>query len=166
MHEKRAEQDPGEPGEAEKAAEKVSQGRAPYTLLDKVKNGKLQVQQGIIAGCAGGTYSNIVEAANLLRGKSIGAGEFTLSVYPSSLPVYTDLADKGYLSELIKAGAVVEYAIVGENCVVEENAHIGRSPEEFSGDSRENWGIAVTGHNITVSAGKEVAPKQILSESV
>ena len=99
--------------EAEKAAEKVSQGRAPYTLLDKVKNGKLQVQQGIIAGCAGGTYSNIVEAANLLRGKSIGAGEFTLSVYPSSLPVYTDLADKGYLSELIKAGAVVKTAFCG-----------------------------------------------------
>ena len=53
-----------------------------------------------------------------------------------------------------------------EDCVIEENAHIGKSPEEFAGETRENWGIAVTGHNITVSAGKEVAPKQILSESV
>ena len=67
---------------------------------------------------------------------------------------------------VIKAGAVVEYAIVGENCVVGENAHIGRSPEEYGGEDREKWGIAVTGHNITVSEGKEVAPKQILSESV
>ncbi len=67
---------------------------------------------------------------------------------------------------VIKAGAVVEYAIVGENCVVGENAHIGRSPEEYGGEDREKWGIAVTGHNITISEGKEVAPKQILSESV
>ena len=67
---------------------------------------------------------------------------------------------------VIKAGAVVEYAIVGENCVVEENAHIGRSPEEYSGENRDEWGIAVTGHNITVGAGKEVLPKQILSESI
>lgn len=67
---------------------------------------------------------------------------------------------------VIKAGAVVEYAIVGEDCVIEKNAHVGRSPEEYAGDDREQWGIAVTGHKITVSEGKEVAPKQILSESV
>ena len=67
---------------------------------------------------------------------------------------------------VIKAGAVVEYAIVGEDCVIGENAHVGRSPEEFEGASRDNWGIAVTGHRITVSEGKEVAPKQILSESI
>ena len=66
---------------------------------------------------------------------------------------------------VIKSGAIVEYAIVGENCVVGENAHIGRSPEEF-GTEDDSWGIAVTGHNITISAGKEVAPKQILSESI
>ena len=67
---------------------------------------------------------------------------------------------------VIKAGAVVEYAIVGEDCVIEENAHIGRSPEEYEGEARENWGIAVTGHKITVSEGMQVAPKQILSESI
>ncbi len=99
--------------ETEKAAEKVSQGRAPYTLLDKVHNGKLQVQQGIIAGCAGGTYTNIFEADNLLRGKVIGAGEFTLSVYPSSMPVYMDLAKKGVLTDLMACGAVIKTAFCG-----------------------------------------------------
>ncbi len=67
---------------------------------------------------------------------------------------------------VIKAGAVVEYAIVGEDCVIEKDAHIGRSPEEYEGDDRNAWGIAVTGHNITVSEGMAVAPKQILSESI
>ena len=67
---------------------------------------------------------------------------------------------------VIKAGAVVEYAIVGEDCVIEKNAHIGRSPEEYQGDDRDDWGIAVTGHRITVGEGMAVAPKQILSESI
>ena len=67
---------------------------------------------------------------------------------------------------VIKAGAVVEYAIVGEDCVIEKDAHIGRSPEEYEGDERNAWGIAVTGHKITVSEGMAVAPKQILSESI
>ncbi|HCK88923.1 MAG TPA: hydratase [Erysipelotrichaceae bacterium] len=99
--------------ETEKAAEAVSQGRAPYTLLDKVRDGKLQVQQGIIAGCAGGNYTNVVEAANLLRGHSIGAGEFTLSVYPSSMPVYMDLSRKGILTDLMGSGAVIKTAFCG-----------------------------------------------------
>ncbi len=99
--------------ETEKAAEKVAQGRAPYTLLDKVKDGKLQVQQGIIAGCAGGNYTNVVEANNLLKGRMIGAGEFTLSVYPSSMPVYVDLANKGVIGDLMTAGAVVKTAFCG-----------------------------------------------------
>ena len=67
---------------------------------------------------------------------------------------------------VIKAGAIVEYAIVGEDCVISENAHIGRSPEEYEGEARENWGIAVTGHRITVGKGMQVAPQQILSESI
>lgn len=67
---------------------------------------------------------------------------------------------------VIKAGAVVEYAIVGEDCVIEKNAHVGREPEDFEGSKRENWGIAVTGHRITVGEGMNVAPKQILSESI
>ncbi len=99
--------------ETEKAAEKVSQGRAPYTLTDKVKDGRLQVQQGVIGGCAGGNYTNVVEAANLLRGKAIGAGEFTLNVYPSSMPVYMDLAKKGILTDLMASGAVIKTAFCG-----------------------------------------------------
>ena len=99
--------------ETEKAAEGVSQGRAPYTLLDKIKDGKLQVQQGIIGGCAGGNYTNVVEANNLLKGKMIGAGEFTLSVYPSSMPVYMDLSRKGILADLMASGAVIKTAFCG-----------------------------------------------------
>lgn len=99
--------------ETEKAAEGVSRGRAPYTLLDKVRDGKLQLQQGVIAGCAGGNYTNIVEACNVLKGKMIGAGEFTLSVYPSSMPVYMDLSRKGILADLMASGAVIKTAFCG-----------------------------------------------------
>ena len=99
--------------ETEKAAEKVSQGRAPYTLLDKVKDGQLQVQQGVIGGCAGGTFTSIAQAANVLRGKAIGAGEFTLNVYPSSIPVYMELMKNGALADLMAAGSVVKTAFCG-----------------------------------------------------
>ena len=97
----------------EKEAEKVAGGRADYTLLDKVRDGKLRVQQGVIAGCAGGTYSNIIEAANLLRGKSCGAGEFSLAVYPSSQPVFLNLTRQGYIADLAEAGAVIRTAFCG-----------------------------------------------------
>ena len=97
----------------EASAAEVSQGRAPYTLLDKVKGGKFQVQQGVIAGCAGGNYTNVIQAANLLRGKAVGAGEFTLSVYPSSMPVYMDLSRKGILADLAASGAVIKTAFCG-----------------------------------------------------
>ena len=99
--------------EVEKEAAKVSDGRAPYSLLDKVKDGKLHVQQGIIAGCAGGNYTNVVEAANLLRGRSCGAGEFSLSVYPSSQPVFINLTKQGYIADLMEAGAVIRTAFCG-----------------------------------------------------
>ena len=100
--------------ETEKAAAKVAQGRATFTLRDKItSDGKLQVQQGVIGGCAGGNYTNVVEAANLLKGKFIGAGEFALNVYPSSMPVYMDLMRKGYLTELMASGAVVKTAFCG-----------------------------------------------------
>ena len=94
-------------------ADRIANGRAKFTLLDKIKDGKLQVQQGIIAGCAGGNYTNIVEAANLLRGKSCGNGEFSLDVYPSSQPVFIDLARKGYVADLMAAGAIVKTAFCG-----------------------------------------------------
>ena len=100
--------------ETEKAADQVAEGRAHFTLLDKItKDGKLQVQHGIIAGCAGGNYTNVVEAAHALKGKNIGDGEFYLSVYPSSQPVYTDLDRKGLLADLMDAGAIIRSAFCG-----------------------------------------------------
>ncbi len=84
-----------------------------FSLTDKIVDGKLHVQQGIIAGCAGGTYSNIMEAAHILRNAHLGQDEFTLSVYPSSIPVYMDLVKKGAFTELLTAGAVIKTAFCG-----------------------------------------------------
>ena len=99
--------------EVEKEAGKISGGRAGFTLTDKIVGGKLLVQQGIIAGCAGGNYTNIIEAAHMLKGKSCGAGEFSLSVYPSSQPVFMDLTRKGMVADLMEAGAVIRTAFCG-----------------------------------------------------
>ena len=93
---------------------KVSLGDAvSFTLKDKVRNGKLYVEQGIIAGCAGGGYENICDAADILRGSYIGADEFTLSVYPASTPIYMELAKNGRLADLIQSGAIVKTAFCG-----------------------------------------------------
>lgn len=97
----------------EKEAAKVSGGRAPFTLMDKIVDGRLQVQQGIIAGCAGGNYTNVVEAAHMLKGKSCGTGEFSLAVYPSSQPVFIDLVRKGMIADLMEAGAIIRTAFCG-----------------------------------------------------
>ncbi len=97
----------------EAEAKKVAGGRAEYTLLDKIENGRLRVQQGVIAGCAGGNYTNVVQAANALRGKSCGYGEFSLSVYPSSQPVNLELTKNGAIADLIEAGAIVRSAFCG-----------------------------------------------------
>lgn len=97
----------------EKEGEKVSGGRAPFTLTDKIVNGKLQVQQGIIAGCAGGNYTNVIEAAHMLKDRSCGAGEFSLAVYPSSQPVFIDLTRKGVIADLMEAGAIIRTAFCG-----------------------------------------------------
>ena len=100
--------------ETEKAAEQIAGGRASFTLLDKITpDGRLQSQQGIIAGCAGGMYTNIIEAANALRGKSTGDDEFYLCVYPSSQPVFIDLDRKGVLADLMDAGAIIKAAFCG-----------------------------------------------------
>ncbi|MBT9776244.1 hydratase [Clostridium sp. MCC353] len=84
-----------------------------FSLTDKIVDGKLQVTQGIIAGCAGGNYTNVMEAAHILKGKNCGADEFSLSVYPSSQPVYMDLVKKGAVSDLMAAGAVLKTAFCG-----------------------------------------------------
>lgn len=97
---------------AEEQGRKIK-GDDSFTLTDKVKDGKVYVTQGIIAGCAGGGYENVAEAAEILRGKSVGTGEFALSVYPASQPVYKALTDAGYTGVLMEAGAVVKTAFCG-----------------------------------------------------
>ena len=84
-----------------------------FSMTDKIVNGKLLVTQGVIAGCAGGNYTNVMEAAHILRGKSCGADTFSLSVYPSSQPVYIDLVRKGAIADLMAAGAVLKTAFCG-----------------------------------------------------
>lgn len=99
--------------DVEKKAQISLDGKVPYTLRDKVIDGKLYVEQGIIAGCAGGGFENICAAADILKGKSIGADAFTLSVYPASTPIYMELAKNGVLAELLETGAVVKTAFCG-----------------------------------------------------
>ncbi|EJZ70782.1 hydratase [Lachnoanaerobaculum sp. OBRC5-5] len=82
-------------------------------LLDKIENGKLRVSQGIIAGCAGGTYSNVMEAAHILKGYSTGFDEFNLNVYPSSQPVFIETTRNGAVADLMESGAVVKTAFCG-----------------------------------------------------
>jgi len=82
-------------------------------LLDKIENGKLRVSQGIIAGCAGGTYSNVMEAAHILKGHSTGFDEFNLNVYPSSQPVFIETTRNGAMADLMASGAVVKTAFCG-----------------------------------------------------
>ena len=99
--------------DVEKKALVSLDGKVPYTLRNKVVDGKLYVDQGIIAGCAGGGFENICAAADILRGTSIGADAFTLSVYPASTPIYMELAKNGVLADLLETGAVVKTAFCG-----------------------------------------------------
>lgn len=84
-----------------------------YSLMDKVVDGKFHVQQGVIAGCAGGNYGNVMAAAHILKNASCGDGVFTLDVYPSSQPVYMDLVRKGAVADLLAAGAIFKTAFCG-----------------------------------------------------
>ena len=99
--------------DVEKRAKVSLDGAVDFTLKDKVHNGQLYVDQGIIAGCAGGGYENICDAADILRDKFIGSDEFTLSVYPASTPIYMELAKNGRLADLIRSGAVLKTAFCG-----------------------------------------------------
>ena len=99
--------------DVEKRAAVSLDGAVNFTLKDKVKDGRLWVDQGIIAGCAGGGFENICAAADILKGKYIGNGEFTLSVYPASTPIYMELARNGRLADLTQTGAIVKTAFCG-----------------------------------------------------
>ena len=100
--------------EVEKEAARLMEGKdIEFSLTDKITPKGLQVQQGIIAGCAGGTYTNVMAAAHILKGAQCGQGEFTLDVYPSSQPVFMDLLAKGAISDLMATGAIVKTAFCG-----------------------------------------------------
>lgn len=99
--------------DCEKKALVSLDGQVDFKLKNKVRNGKIYVDQGIIAGCAGGGFENICAAADILKGASIGADEFTLSVYPASTPIYMELAKNGKLADLMETGAIVKTAFCG-----------------------------------------------------
>ena len=99
--------------DVEKRAKVSLGGAVDFTLRDKVRDGRLYVDQGIIAGCAGGGFENICAAADILKDAYIGADEFTLSIYPASTPIYMELAKNGRLADLIKTGAIVKTAFCG-----------------------------------------------------
>ncbi len=99
--------------ETEKRALVSLDGAVDFNLKNKVKNGKFMVDQGIIAGCAGGGFENICAAADILKGKYIGSDGFTLSVYPASMPVYMELIKNGCAATILETGAVMKTAFCG-----------------------------------------------------
>ena len=96
-----------------KALVSLDNNKIKFTLKDKVHDGKLYVEQGVIAGCAGGGFENICDAADILRGKNIGSDEFSLSVYPSSQPVFMELVKNGVIADIMATGATVRSAFCG-----------------------------------------------------
>ena len=96
-----------------KALVSLDNNKVKYTLKDKVRNGKLYIEQGVIAGCAGGGFENICDAADILRGKYIGNDEFSLSVYPASQPVFMELVKNGRVADLMQTGATIRTAFCG-----------------------------------------------------
>ena len=100
--------------ECEEAGNKLlPAGKGQFRLTDKIKDGKVYVEQGVIAGCAGGMYENIAEASDILGETAINNNDFTLDVYPSSQPVYKGLVDTGYIGKLMDNGAVIKTAFCG-----------------------------------------------------
>lgn len=100
-------------GEVEKKAGISLDGKVKFSLRDKIRDGKLYVEQGVIAGCAGGGFENICDATDILRGTSIGSDEFSLSVYPASQPIYMELVKNGRIADLMATGATIRTAFCG-----------------------------------------------------
>ena len=99
--------------EVEVEAARIGGDKVSFSLLDKIEGGRLRVQQGVIAGCSGGNYDSVVQAARALKGANIGCGEFSLAVYPTSQPVALELTRRGYIYDLVEAGAIVRTAFCG-----------------------------------------------------
>lgn len=96
-----------------KALISLGNNKINYSLQDKIRNGKLYIEQGVIAGCAGGGFENICDAADILNGKYIGADEFSLSVYPASQPIFMELVKNGSVARLMETGATIRTAFCG-----------------------------------------------------
>ena len=137
--------------EVEKNALVSLDGAVEYKLRDKIRNGKLYVDQGIIAGCAGGGFENICAAADILNGKSIGPDEFTLSVYPASMPVYMELVKNGAAAKIMETGAIMKTAFCG--------------PCFGAGDTPNNNGFSIrhTTRNFPNREGSKLQSGQISS---
>ena len=137
--------------EVEKNALISLDGAVEYKLRDKIRNGKLYVDQGIIAGCAGGGFENICAAADILNGKSIGPDEFTLSVYPASMPVYMELVKNGAAAKIMETGAIMKTAFCG--------------PCFGAGDTPNNNGFSIrhTTRNFPNREGSKLQNGQIAS---
>ena len=137
--------------EVEKNALVSLDGAVEYKLRDKIRNGKLYVDQGIIAGCAGGGFENICAAADILNGKSIGPDEFTLSVYPASMPVYMELVKNGAAAKIMETGAIMKSAFCG--------------PCFGAGDTPNNNGFSIrhTTRNFPNREGSKLQNGQIAS---
>lgn len=122
-----------------------------FTLKDKVRNGKLYVEQGVIAGCAGGGFENICDAADILRGRNIGADEFSLSVYPASQPVFMELVKNGAVADLMATGATIRTAFCG--------------PCFGAGDVPSNKGLSIrhSTRNFPNREGSKITSGQIAS---
>ena len=137
--------------EVEKNALVSLDGAVEYKLRDKIRNGKLYVDQGIIAGCAGGGFENICAAADILNGKSIGPDEFTLSVSPASMPVYMELVKNGAAAKIMETGAIMKTAFCG--------------PCFGAGDTPNNNGFSIrhTTRNFPNREGSKLQNGQIAS---
>ena len=137
--------------EVEKNALVSLDGAVEYKLRDKIRNGKLYIDQGIIAGCAGGGFENICAAADILNGKSIGPDEFTLSVYPASMPVYMELVKNGAAAKIMETGAIMKTAFCG--------------PCFGAGDTPNNNGFSIrhTTRNFPNREGSKLQNGQIAS---
>ena len=137
--------------ETEKRAKVSLDGAVDFTLKNKVKNGKFIVDQGIIAGCAGGGFENICAAADILKGRYIGADEFTLSVYPASMPVYMELVKNGAAAKIMETGAIMKTAFCG--------------PCFGAGDTPNNNGFSIrhTTRNFPNREGSKLQNGQIAS---
>jgi len=122
-----------------------------YTLKDKIRNGKLYVDQGTIAGCAGGSFENICDAADILENRYIGTGEFSLSIYPASQPIFMELVKNGTIAKLIASGATIRTAFCG--------------PCFGAGDTPANNGLSIrhTTRNFPNREGSKITQGQIAS---